>query len=133
MPNPVTATPAAPPTATCAHFEALFAFETDCWDIHAALQLDDPGFVLLDVRSPADYAAGHIPGAISLPHGKIIGSALGRWPSATLFVTYCAGPHCNGAARGALRIARLGHFVKIMAGGITGWLDDGFALETASP
>ncbi len=41
-------------------------------------------------------------------------------------------PHCNGAARGALRLARLGLPVKIMAGGITGWLDEGFALETES-
>jgi rhodanese-related sulfurtransferase len=45
-------------------------------------------------------------------------------------VTYCAGPHCNGAARGALRLARLGRPVKIMAGGITGWMDEGFALAT---
>ncbi len=47
----------------------------------------------------------------------------------TLFVTYCAGPHCNGAARGALRLARLGRPVKIMAGGVTGWIDEGFPLE----
>jgi rhodanese-related sulfurtransferase len=53
-----------------------------------------------------------------------------EWPEGTLFVTYCAGPHCNGAARGALRLARLGLPVKIMAGGITGWADEGFKLET---
>jgi hypothetical protein len=37
---------------------------------------------------------------------------------------------CNGAARGALQLARLGFPVKIMAGGITGWIDEGFTLET---
>lgn len=47
-----------------------------------------------------------------------------------LVVTYCAGPHCNGAARGALRLAQLGRPVKIMAGGITGWVDEGFGLAT---
>ncbi len=56
-------------------------------------------FVLLDVRSPALFAAGHIPGAVNLPHGKIVRSKLEHWPADTLFVTYCAGPHCNGAAR----------------------------------
>jgi rhodanese-related sulfurtransferase len=47
-----------------------------------------------------------------------------------LFVVYCAGPHCNGAARAAVRLAALGRPVKLMAGGITGWLDEGFPLET---
>jgi len=46
-------------------------------------------------------------------------------------VTYCAGPHCNGAARAAIRLAKLGRPVKIMTGGITGWLDEGFALATS--
>jgi rhodanese-related sulfurtransferase len=51
-----------------------------------------------------------------------------NYPADTLFVTYCAGPHCNGAARAAIRLAKLGRPVKIMAGGITGWLDEGFSL-----
>lgn len=89
-------------------------------------------FVLLDVRSAALFAQGHVPGAIHLPHGKIVASKLTAWPADTLFVTYCAGPHCNGAARGALRLAQLGRPVKIMAGGITGWVDEGFALEALS-
>ena len=129
MTNPVTAVPAAPSETAAAHFESSFSFETDCWDTHFALHSDDPGFVLLDVRSPEVYAASHIPGAVNLPHRKIIGSTMARWPSDTLFVTYCAGPHCNGAARAAARIARLDRPVKIMAGGITGWLDEGFPLE----
>ncbi len=85
--------------------------------------------MLLDVRSPALFALGHVPGAINLPHGKIVESKLAAWAEETLFVIYCAGPHCNGAARGALRLARLGRPVKIMAGGITGWLDEGFELN----
>lgn len=108
-------------------FAAEFAFETDCWDVHDALARG-ADFVLLDVRGPALFDAGHVPGAINLPHGKIVRSKLERWSEGTVFVTYCAGPHCNGAARGALRLAELGRPVKIMAGGITGWLDEGFAL-----
>jgi rhodanese-related sulfurtransferase len=45
-----------------------------------------------------------------------------------LFVVYCAGPHCTGAARAAVRLARLGRPVKLMAGGMAGWLDEGFEL-----
>lgn len=129
MPTAVSQTPAAPATEAEAHFAAEFAFETDCWDVHESLE-QGADFVLLDVRSPALFARGHVPGAINLPHGKIIASKMAAWPEDTLFITYCAGPHCNGAARGALRLARLGRPVKIMAGGITGWIDEGFVLAT---
>lgn len=130
MPNAVTIVPAAPSDAAVRHFEAQFGFETDCSDTHAALESGDPGFVLLDVRSHALFETGHIAGAVSLPHGKIIASKMAEYAPGTLFVTYCAGPHCNGAARGALRLARLGYPVKIMAGGMTGWLAEGFALQS---
>ncbi|MCW6509555.1 rhodanese-like domain-containing protein [Lichenifustis flavocetrariae] len=127
MPTAVTAVPPAPSDLAREHYAAEFAFETDCWDVHDALAFG-PDFVLLDVRGPALFAAGHILGAINLPHGKIVRSKLEQWAEGTVFITYCAGPHCNGAARGALRLAEIGRPVKIMSGGITGWLDEGFDL-----
>lgn len=127
MPTAVTAIPAAPSPEAQAHFAALFTFETDCWDVHEAMQTG-ADFALLDVRSPAMFAKGHVPGAVNLPHGKIIASKMAQWPDDTVFVVYCAGPHCNGAARAALRIAGLGRPVKTMPGGITGWIDEGFVL-----
>jgi rhodanese-related sulfurtransferase len=129
MPNAVTQIPAAPSEQAAAHFELQFTFETDCWDTHDAINRGSPGFVLLDVRSPALFAKGHVPGAVNLPHAKIIESKLLEYPKSTLFVTYCAGPHCNAAARGAARLARLGFAVKLMAGGMTGWIDEGFELK----
>jgi rhodanese-related sulfurtransferase len=123
-----------------AHFASLLEFETDCWDVHAAMEKADAespgpgagpaaaGFVLLDVRAPDRYAAGHVPGAVSLPHGRIIDRNLAAFPADALFVVYCAGPHCNGADKAALRLARLGRPVKKMIGGVTGWLDEGFEL-----
>lgn len=129
MPTAVTAIPPASSKAAYAHFSAAFAFETDCWDVHDALS-GDADFVLLDVRSPALFAKGHIPGAVNIPHRKIIASTMMQWPQTTVFVTYCAGPHCNAAARGAVRLAELARPVKIMAGGVTGWLDEGFALAS---
>lgn len=128
MSNAVTQVPAAPSASAIAHFEAEFSFETDCWDVNEAMKSADPGFVLVDVRGPVAYAKGHVPGAINIPHGKLIESKLERFPRETLFVVYCAGPHCNGAARGALRLAKLGRPVKLMVGGVTGWLDEGFEL-----
>jgi rhodanese-related sulfurtransferase len=128
MSNAVTHTPAAAPELALAHFRGRFGYETDCWDVHEALASGAPGFVLLDVRSHAAYARGHVPGAISLPHGKIVEGTLKRYPEDTLFVVYCSGPHCNGTARAALRLAGLGRPVKEMIGGITGWRDEDFTL-----
>jgi len=130
--SPVSAVAAADSAAAFAHFSASLAFETDCSDVNAAFAQgpDAVDFVLLDVRSPALYARGHVPRAINLPHGKIVASKLADYPPDTLFVTYCAGPHCNGATRGAIRLAQLGRPVKIMIGGVQGWLDEGLELVT---
>jgi rhodanese-related sulfurtransferase len=131
MPNAVTLVPAAPPEVAVQHFESQLTFETDCWDTHEAMRGPDPGFILLDVRSPVLFEQGHVPGAVNLPHGKIIASRMSSYPRDTQFVTYCNGPHCNGAARAAAKLARLGFAVKIMAGGVVGWNDEGFALDAS--
>lgn len=130
MRSPVTQVPAAPSDLALRHFEARLGFETDCWDVHASLQAGQQDFVLLDVRSPELYARGHVPGALNIPHGKLIASRLAGFPRDTLFVVYCAGPHCNGANKAAVRLARMGYAVKEMIGGITGWADEGFAFAT---
>jgi len=132
--SPVTAVRAAAPVAAVAHFSSLLAFETDCSDVHAAFKAAAPGapdFVLLDVQSPESFARGHVPGAVNLPHARIVEANLTAYPAETVFVVYCAGPHCNGADKAALRLARLGRAVKKMIGGIEGWKDEGFQLESA--
>ena len=76
MPSQVTAVPAAPAAEAQAHFAAEFGFETDCWDVHDAFARGVVDFVLLDVRSAELYARGHVPGALHLPHGKLVESKL---------------------------------------------------------
>ena len=131
MPSPVTQVPCAESADAVRHFAHSFAFETDCWDVHETLG-QGPDFVLLDVRSAEDYARGHVPGARHLPHRKIIESRLAEFSAGTVFVVYCSGPHCNGAHRAALRLAQLGRPVKLMLGGMTGWLDEGFDVEATA-
>ena len=53
-----------------------------------------------------------------------------QYEAGTLFVTYCAG---RTQRRARCARARLGYPVKIMAGGITGWMDEGFPLERDAP
>ncbi len=135
QPAPLVASPAllldpvAEPEDAARHFASQLAFETDCWDVNDATKRGARGFVVLDVRAPALYAAGHVPGAVNLPHARIVEKNLEAFPADTLFVVYCSGPHCNGADRGALRLSRLGRRVKKMIGGIEGWKDEGLGLE----
>ena len=132
MPSPVAEIPAAAADLVAAHYAARLAFETDCWDVHESLRLKADDFVLLDVRGPQLYERSHVPGAINLPHGKMTATRMEAWPAETLFVVYCAGPHCNGTDRAALRLARLGRRVKVMIGGMTGWADEGFDFAAGS-
>ena len=132
MPSLVSQVPAADSASAVRRFESVFSFETDCWDVHEALARG-PDFVLVDVRSPELFADAHVPGAINIPHAKIIATRMASYDPGTLFVVYCAGPHCNGAERGALRLAHLGLPVKVMIGGMTGWVDEGFRVEHGGP
>lgn len=131
MTSKVTDVPAAAPDAVIAHFSRRLSLETDCSDVHAAMAAGQMDFVLIDVRGPQMYATAHVPGAINLLVGKMTQTRLAAWPEETLFVVYCAGPHCNGADKAALRLAQLGRKVKIMIGGITGWADEGYTFAHA--
>lgn len=124
--------PAAASAEALSHFSRKLGFETDCRDVFDAFSTGAVDFVLLDVRGPALFATGHVPNALNLPHGKMTARRMAEWPADTLFVVYCAGPHCNGANKAAIRLAELGLPVKEMIGGITGWLDEGLTLETGS-
>ncbi|WP_394250096.1 rhodanese-like domain-containing protein [Vibrio profundi] len=112
------------------HFSALLEFETDCWDVHHATSNQTQDFVLLDVRGVELFNDGHVQGAINIPHPRLNEKTLSEFPADTLFVVYCAGPHCNGTEKAAIRLAKLGRPVKKMIGGITGWIDEGFELES---
>lgn len=111
------------------HFRTLLDLETDCWDVHEAMATGGQDFVLVDVRSSQAFSQAHIPGALSLPHKQINAASLAAFPKQTLFVVYCAGPHCNGADKAGLALAQLGRPVKKMIGGVVGWRDEGFEFS----
>lgn len=126
--NHVTAVPAADPTTAAAHFEARLAVETDPDDVAAALAAGgDPGFVLLDARSPDAFAAGHLPGAVNLPRPFAL-EDVDALPTG-LLVVYCWGPGCNGATKAAAQLARFGRPVKELLGGFEYWVREGHPVE----
>lgn len=128
MSSAVSRVPAASSEAALQYFQRCLGFETDCWDVHHAISNGRKDFALLDVRGEACFHAGHIDGAVNLPHSRINTETLQGWPNNTLFVVYCAGPHCNATEKAAIRLAKLDRPVKKMIGGVCGWLDEGFVL-----
>ncbi|WP_149086363.1 rhodanese-like domain-containing protein [Pseudomonas prosekii] len=121
--------PAAPSAIALMHFSNRLTFETDCSDVYGSQEAGEVDFVLVDTRGPSAYQRGHVPGAINIPGRLMTAQTLAAYPTSTLFVVYCAGPHCNGANKAAVKLAALGYPVKEMIGGVTGWLDEGFALN----
>jgi len=132
-PSAVTQIPAAPSTEASAHFANRLSLETDCADVAESMRDGTADFVLLHVVGlPEAYAKKHVPGALHLPHRQITAERMSEWAEDTLFVVYCAGPHCNGADRAALRLAELNRPVKLMLGGLTGWADEGFPFASGA-
>ncbi len=131
MSSPVSRIPAATSEIALSHFQSLLTLETDCWDVHFAMSNDRQDFVLLDVRGELMYHQGYIENAINLPVNRITEKNLAHFPSETLFVVYCAGPHCNATEKAAIKLAKLNRPVKKMIGGVTGWIDEGFTLTPA--
>ena len=129
----VTEHPAAAPAVANRHFADKLAVETDASDVHSDLERGVDGFVVVDARSPEDYARCHIPGAISLPHRSITGDTKAALPKGKLIVTYCWGPGCNAANKAAVRLSALGFQVKEMIGGIEYWRKEGYRIEGSSP
>ncbi len=110
------------------HFAKKLIFETDCADVYSSFASGTVDFVLLDVRGRQAYNKGHISGAINIPLLTITEGRMKEYSPETVFVVYCAGSHCNGANKAAIRLSQLGRPVKEMIGGATGWVDEGFTL-----
>ena len=67
-------------------------------------RMEQGAVVLVDVRPREEFAAGHIPGAISVPLG-LVQDLLDAVPADTEIVAYCRGPYCLLAPQ-ALTILR---------------------------
>ncbi len=124
----VTAVPAAAPEDAARHFAGRLAVETDADDVATAVRSGEVDVVLLDARSPASFAAAHLPGARSLPHRAIDAQVAAELPDG-LVVVYCWGPGCNGAQKAGAALTRHGRQVKEMLGGFEYWVREGHPVE----
>jgi sulfur-carrier protein adenylyltransferase/sulfurtransferase len=89
------------------------------------------GAVIVDVREPEEWSAGHIPGAIHVPKSYLESRIEGAVPDHEKHVVlYCASGNRSAWAARTL-IEDLGYeHVESMTGGFTLWKDRGYEVET---
>ncbi len=111
-------------------FAAKLSFEIDPADLAAARQAGASP-VVVDTRSPAAWAQGHIPGAIHIPGNELRQRAGADLPDQSAdIVVYCWGPGCNGSTRAALTLTELGYTrVRELIGGFEYWAREGLAIQ----
>jgi rhodanese-related sulfurtransferase len=122
----------ADPDVAAAFFAARMACQTDVSDVHALIESDHPGVLLVDTRDHAAWEQGHISRAVHLPTDEIPRRAPGLLDRSKPVVTYCWGPGCNGATRAALALSQLGYQVREMIGGFEYWTREGFPVESGT-
>jgi len=77
-------------------------------------------YVILDVRTPSEYAGGHIPGAILLPNETIGTAEIPQLPRKDqLILVYCRSG--NRSKQASQKLVQLGYTRVVEFGGINQW------------
>jgi rhodanese-related sulfurtransferase len=90
------------------------------------LREGDP-LVVLDVRPVAEYAAGHLPGARSIPVGELR-RRLTELPRDREVVAYCRGPYCAFAHEAVALLRAEGFSARRLEDGLPEWRAAGLAV-----
>ena len=88
--------------------------------------------VLIDVRPPEEYAAGHILGALSIPLADLQ-KRLRDLPRSKEVIAYCRGPYCLLAHRAVEVLRRGGKNARRLADGFPEWAAAGLPIEPSRP
>jgi len=86
--------------------------------------------VVLDVRPGAEYRAGHIPGARSVPLAELA-SLAPKLPRRRQIVAYCRGPYCVYADDAVRLLQARGLKARRLDVGFPGWRRAGLPVETS--
>jgi rhodanese-related sulfurtransferase len=89
---------------------------------------DGDDLVVLDVRPAAEYAAGHLPGAVSIPVGELR-RRLAELPGDREIVAYCRGPYCAFAHEAMAVLREDGFSARRLEDGFPEWRAAGLAVS----
>ena len=85
-----------------------------------AMMAEETGYIILDVRRPDEFAAGHIPNAINVPNETIGTAEIPELPDKNqLIMVYCrSGRRSKEASE---KLVKLGYTNIVEFGGILDW------------
>jgi rhodanese-related sulfurtransferase len=87
--------------------------------------------VVLDVRPPAEYAAGHLPNAVNVPPDELEARLAGL-PAGQPVVAYCRGPLCAYADTAVRALTAAGRPALRLVGGLPEWAAAGLPVTRAT-
>ena len=89
-------------------------------DEAVTMMAQETGYIILDVRRPDEFAAGHIPNAINVPNESICTDEIPELPNKDqLIMVYCrSGRRSKEAAE---KLVKLGYTNIVEFGGILDW------------
>ena len=96
-----------------------------------ASRMRDGQVLVLDVRPEVEYAAGHIPGAVNVPHDQLA-ARLAELPSGTDIIAYCRGRYCVFAPDAVRLLRARGFPARPLDGGLPGWRLAGLPVAVAA-
>ena len=85
-----------------------------------AIMAEETDYILLDVRTQAEYTQGHIPGAICVPNETIGDQEIPELPDKEqLILVYCRSG--NRSKQASEKLVKLGYTNIVEFGGINSW------------
>lgn len=87
--------------------------------------------IVLDVRPSEEYAAGHIPGAVSVPISELK-ARLKELPKGKEIVAYCRGPYCIMSIDAVELLRKRGYKASRMDQGVLDWRARGWRVEAGA-
>jgi rhodanese-related sulfurtransferase/DNA-binding transcriptional ArsR family regulator len=88
--------------------------------------------IVLDVRPAAEYSAGHIPGALSIPIQELK-RRLSELPKSKRIVAYCRGPYCVFSDQAVELLRAKGFQAVRLDEGILDWRARGLPVAVGEP
>jgi hydroxyacylglutathione hydrolase len=96
--------------------------------VYERQQQQDASLFGLDVRTPEEYAAGHVPGAVNIPHDQVA-DRLAEVPKDKDVVLYCRSGR-RSALAGEVLAGKGYTRLQLMQGDMPGWVAKGWPVET---
>ena len=106
--------------AGCSAPKETVSYRQISMDEAITMMEEESGYIILDVRTPEEFADKHIPGAVNIPNETIAAEDIPELPDKDqLILVYCRSG--NRSKQASEKLAALGYTNVVEFGGINSW------------